>query len=210
MKYLFLDTSANRIVVAILEDEKILFYFEDSNDTKLSERIMPIINDAFLKSNLKPIDINTIFVVNGPGSFTGIRVGVTIAKTIAWALKIKVVPISELELMATTTFTGDYIVPLIDARRDYVYAGMYDNTLTNIMKDSHILITDLMNKLPSDKNIVFTSYDNFNFETIKTKYDIIKVINKHVNDEGINPHKLNPNYLKLTEAEEKLINDKRD
>lgn len=208
MKYLFLDTSANRIVVAILEDENILFYFEDSNDNKLSERIMPIISDAFSQVKLKPNDIDTIFVVNGPGSFTGIRVGVTIAKTIGWALKIKVVPISELELMATTHFDGDYIVPLIDARRDYVYAGVYDSSLTNIVKDSHILIADLMDLLPSDKNIVFTSFDEFDFDTIKTKYDIIKIINNHLNDEGVNPHKLNPNYLKLTEAEEKLINDK--
>ena len=210
MKYLFLDTSASRIVVAILEDKRILFYFEDTNDNKLSERIMPIINDAFSQTKLKPNDINTIFVVNGPGSFTGIRVGVTIAKIMAWALKIKVIPISELEFMATTSFDGDYIVSLIDARRDYVYAGVYDHNLNSIIKDSHILLDYLMDRLPDDKEIIFTSHDDFDFNTIKTKYDIKKIIDKHLNDEGINPHELNPNYLKLTEAEEKLINDKNN
>lgn len=210
MKYLFLDTSANRIVVAILEGEKILFYFEDTNDTNLSKRIMPIINDAFSKAMINPSDIDSIFVVNGPGSFTGIRVGVTIAKIMAWSLNIRVIPISELEFMATTSFDGDYIVPLVDARRDYVYAGVYDNDLNIVISDSHILLTDLMNKIPRDKKIVFTSYDKFNLETVNTKYNILKIVNKHLSDTGINPHKLNPNYLKLTEAEEKLINDKNN
>ena len=50
----------------------------------------------------------------------------------------------------------------------------------------------------------FISYDNFDFVTMKPNIDILKVIKKHLNDVPVNPHKLNPNYLKLTEAEENL------
>ena len=203
MKYLFINTSTKKLVISIIVDNEIKFNYVDDNNNDLSSRIMPIIDDAFKSTNLKPEDIDTIFVTNGPGSFTGIRIGLTIAKVMAWGLKIKVVSISSLELMASIDTDKDYIAPLIDARRDYVFAGLYDKNLNSIIEDRHILLEEFKS-LVKDKDLVYVSHDEFDFDVVNNSYDILKVINKHINDEGVNPHALNPNYLKLTEAEEKL------
>ena len=106
--------------------------------------------------------------------------------------------------MATTKVTEDYIVPVIDARRDYVYAGIYNEHLDNIMKDTYIGIDDLMQGLQG-KSYKIVSYDEFEqLETINPELNVLKVVEKHKNDNGTNPHSLNPNYLKLTEAEMNL------
>ena len=127
------------------------------------------------------------------------------AKTIAWALKKDIIPISSLELMATTNTSKKYIIPMIDARRSNVFSGIYDTEL-NCIKEDKLISLDELKKLNEDYE--FISYDNINLDVIRPNIDVLKVINKHINDRGINPHNLNPNYLKLTEAEEnKLKND---
>jgi len=201
---LIIDTCNSNLTVALVNNNHIISMYSEQVKTDLSTRIFPVIQDIFVQANLKPDDIDTIFVATGPGSFTGIRIGVTVAKTYAWALKKKIIPFSSLELMATTKVEEDYIVPVIDARRDYVYAGIYNEHLDNIMNDLYINKADLMNKL-GGISYHFISYDEFSdIETDSPKINILKLIEKHKNDVGINPHKVNPNYLKLTEAEMNL------
>lgn len=195
MKYLFIDSATANLVVAIIIDDEIKYIFNQEAGKDMSSIIMPVINEAFTTTGIKPKEIDKIFAVNGPGSFTGIRVGLTFAKTMAWSLKIPVVPISSLELIASATPDNNNIA-LIDARRGYVYAGGYDKDLNNTYEDKHILLKDIKEKG------TFISYDNL--ESIKPEIDVLKVVKKHEKDEGINPHKLNPKYLKLTEAEENL------
>ncbi len=203
MKSLLINTSTKRLIVGIVEDDKVLYEYNDINSNELSSKIMPIIDEVFTKTNLKPVDIDTIFVTNGPGSFTGIRIGLTIAKVMAWSLKIKVVPISSLELMSSGNYNSDYILPLMDARRDNVFGALYDRNLNPVIEDSFISYEEMINKANDKvKNYTIVSHD-LKFE--EPKYDIVKVIKKHINDDGINPHRLNPNYLKMTEAEENLI-----
>lgn len=203
MKSLFINTSTRKIVIAIAVDNEIKYLYNDFNNEDISNKLMPIIDEAFKKVNIKPKDIDMIFVTNGPGSFTGIRIGLTVAKIMAWGLKIKVVPISSLELMATTKTNKKYIVPLIDARKGYVYAGLYDEKLNSIIKDSYVLLDDFRKEI-ENKDVYYVSDDELDFDVNETNYDILKIIEKHKDDNGINPHKLNPNYLKNTEAEEKL------
>ena len=204
MKILLIDTANSFVTVSIIENEKLLYYFHEQIISDMASKIIPIIDDAFNKVNFKLEDIDKIFVCNGPGSFTGIRVGVTVAKTIAWALKKEIVPISSLELMATTNTTKKYLVPMIDARRGNVFGAIYDKKLDCIKKDKLININELINNLNSDYE--FISYDNISQkDVIKPNIDVIKIVNKHKNDKGINPHNLNPNYLKLTEAEENKL-----
>ncbi len=202
MKYLFVNSATTNLVVAIIIDGKITYLYNENDGNDTSAKIMPIIEEAFLKSNIRPQDIDKIFAVNGPGSFTGIRVGLTVAKVMAYALNIPVVPISSLEVMASG-FDED-VVALIDARRGYVFAGGYDKDLNSTYKDSYVLFEK--NKF----NGKLISFDNFSFETFKPKLDLFKIILKHENDDGVNPHVLNPNYLKLTEAEEKRLYDGRN
>ena len=198
MKYLLIDTSSSNVTVSIIENKNILYNYQEKITSDMSSKIMPIIDEGFKNINFSLNDIDKIFVVNGPGSFTGIRVGVTIAKTIAWALKKEIVPISSLELIATTPINDkEYLVPMIDARRGNVFAGVYDKDLNCVKKDILINIEEMLKELNFNYEIL--SYDNPN---------VIKIIEKHENDKVVNPHNLNPNYLKLTEAEEnKLKND---
>lgn len=201
MRSLLIDTTTSFVTVSIISDNKILYKYHDKILADMSSKIIPIIDEGFRNVEFTINDIDKIFVVNGPGSFTGIRVGVTVAKTIAWALKKDIVSLSSLELMATTNTTKKYLVPMIDARRGNVFAGIYDTDLNCIKNDSLINLDELLKDL--DSNYELVSYDNLNLvNTIIPKINIEKIISKHLNDKSINPHNLNPNYLKLTEAEE--------
>lgn len=208
MKYLLIDTSSSNVTVSIIENKNILYNYQEKITSDMSSKIMPIIDEGFKNINFSLNDIDKIFVVNGPGSFTGIRVGVTIAKTIAWALKKEIVPISSLELIATTPINDkEYLVPMIDARRGNVFAGVYDKDLNCVKKDILINIEEMLKELNFNYEIL--SYDKLSVDNVITPNpNVIKIIEKHENDKVVNPHNLNPNYLKLTEAEEnKLKND---
>ena len=100
MNYLFLDTCSSRVIISFIKDNKIIFNVNEKNDNNLSSKLMVLIDDSFKKNNIKPTDIHKIFVASGPGSFTGIRCGVTVAKTLAFLLSVPIVGISELEVMA--------------------------------------------------------------------------------------------------------------
>lgn len=199
MIYLFIDTSTNHLCVSILNNEKELYRFNEIIEKDMASQILPAINDALKQVNINLNDIDKIFVVNGPGSFTGIRVGVTVAKTIAWCLKKEIIPISSLEVLATTQVTTKYCIPMIDARRGNVFAGIYDEHLNIIEKDKLVNKDNLL--IDKDSNYTIISYD---FDEIKPSINPMKIIIKHRQDKSINPHYLIPSYLKMTEAEENL------
>jgi tRNA threonylcarbamoyladenosine biosynthesis protein TsaB len=166
----------------------------------------------FLVKNISIDDIGKIICVNGPGSFTGIRIGLTIAKTLAWAKNIPIIPISSLEAMALSSDGNyNYVVPAIDARRDYLYASIYDNEngcfIMNekyISKETlEIAIKNLAGK------ITYISNDILDVEYDVQPYDpkIDKIVFYAKNREPVNPHSIDANYLKLTEAEEKKLNE---
>lgn len=207
MKSLFIDTSSCFVTIAIIENSKELFCFKDCIENDMSSKILPIIREGFSKLKFDLKDLDKIYVVNGPGSFTGIRIGVAIAKTIAWGFNIDVIPISSLEYLATSNKNSKFCIPMIDARRCNVFAGIYDKDLNLIMEDQLINKDILLEN--KDKNYFLVSNDFCEYNKPITSVE--KIINKHKNDLSINPHNLNPRYLKLTEAEEKLINnDKRN
>ena len=201
MRYLFINSATANLVVAILIDGKITYLYDNNDDKDTSSKIMPVIDEAFMVSKIAPNEIDKIFVVNGPGSFTGIRVGLTVAKVMGYSFNIPVIPISSLEFMCSG-FDYD-VMGLIDSSRGYVYAGGYDKDLNSIYKDSYILFDDINSKFK------YVSYDKFDFEVLKPKFDLLKIIKKHEDDSLLNVHSINTNYLKLTEAEEKRLNDKR-
>lgn len=206
MKSLLIDTTTSNVTVSILDNLNVLSEYHKNITLDIASKIITIIDECLINSGLKIDDIDRIYVVNGPGSFTGIRVGVTIAKTISWSLKKDIVPLSSLELLATTATNKKYIIPIIDARRGNVFAGIYDKELNCIKKDCLINLSKLLDD--KDSNYEFVSYDMLKDNFIEPKINVSKIVEKHLNDSSINPHNLNPNYLKLTEAEEnKLKND---
>ena len=196
---LFIDTSISFPTISIIKDDVLLYNFHEEIKLDMSSKILSIIHEGLKEQNISINSIDKIFVVNGPGSFTGVRIGVTIAKTIAWALKKVIIPISSLEYMATTETNKKYLIPMIDARRDNVFAGIYDNNLNCINSDKLINIEELLEDKKEEYELL--SYDKID-ATIIPNPNVIKIIKKHINDKGVNPHSLKPNYLKLTEAEE--------
>ena len=135
---LFLDTCTSHLLLGIYKDKKQILWKDEEVHNDLSSKTLPLIKNSLDELGISITDLDEIYVVNGPGSFTGIRVGVTIAKTIAWALNIKIYSVSELELLATTKVDTNYIIPMIDARRGYVYGGIYDKDGNSIVNDQYI------------------------------------------------------------------------
>lgn len=208
MKNLFIDTASNKVIVAVFDDNNIINVYDEENGHDLSTRIFSIIDKVLKGANVVPSELDTIYVVNGPGSFTGVRIGVTIAKTMAWSLNKKIITLSELELMATTKTDADYVVALIDARRDASFAGVYDKKGDIYLTDRYINNDDLIKILPFGKEIDYVSYDEYSkFDARKPEVEIMRIVERHKNDELINPHAVKPEYLKLTEAEENLLKD---
>lgn len=198
MKYLFIDTCTSNLIISLIIDNKIVGYYNNKIDKGMSNYVLKEIEKQFNENGINPRDIDTIFVTTGPGSFTGIRVGLSIAKVYAWGLNIKVVPLSSLEVISSSL--DENVVSIIDARRDTVFLGVYDSNLNNIIEDKYCSIEEL--KKYDYKIVSYDSFDSIN--TIFPNINVLKIVEKHKNDKGINPHMLNPNYLKKTEAEEKL------
>ena len=149
----------------------------------MSNIIMTKIEKCFEEAGLKPNDIDQIIVAIGPGSYTGIRIGVTIAKTMAWALNKKIIPISSLEFMISGYEEEKLLVPYIDARREAVFTGVYNKNLDQFLDDQYITIEKLIEYLKG-KDYIFVGDDN----TIKCTSPLVnfqKIINKHQNDTGV-------------------------
>ena len=204
---LFIDTCHHNLIVGVYKDTEELILMHEDNDNHLSERLLPLIEKAMNSINLDINNVDNIVVANGPGSFTGVRIGVTVAKTLAYSLGCPIHTVSELLVMSSGNYTTKYVVPLIDARRDAVYGAMYSNNEV-IINDTYIPFNDLLNEIKTKislDDITFVSYEDF--EDIKVeipKIDLTPIIKNNLASEGTLCHLVNPNYLKKTEAEEKL------
>ena len=206
---LFLNTCSNYLNIAILKNNKIVKEKNLELKKDLSALALHEIKKLIEEVKLTPKDIDEIYCVNGPGSFTGIRVGVTISKIFAWSLNKKLYKLSNLYVMANSQ-KADYIIPLIDARRGYVFAGIYDKNYNNVIEDQYISLDNLLEKTKELKGkAVYVSNDTFKFKTKKYKPNLKRLF-KNIKKEEANPFDFVPNYLKKTEAEENLNNDKRN
>lgn len=206
MKILYVDTSSNYLYSGIVIDDSIKCEIKEELGKDLSKVALPKIIKLFDEASITPQDLDKIMVVIGPGSFTGVRIGVTIAKTIAWSLDIPIVPVSGLTAMALSNPMSDnYSMPLIDARRGYVYGALYDKDMNSVVEDTHIELEELKNKVKNNQPItVITNNDiEISYDVVKYNPDILKIVNYFKGREGVNPHLVNPIYLKKTEAEEK-------
>lgn len=205
MRILYIDTSSSYLYTGIVCDGKLISEVQENLQLDLSKLALPKIAEMFSENNLKPNDIDKIIVVNGPGSFTGIRVGLTIAKVYAWSLNIPIIPITSLEAMACSCEEDRMLVPIIDARRGYVYGAIYKDD-EEILKPQHIKLEILMEYL-KDNNYVFITKDDITLDGDKCSYkpNILKIVNKFCQKKALNPHGVNPEYLKLTEAEESRL-----
>ena len=207
MKILYIDTSSNYLYTSIVDKDKLIGEIKKDYGQSLSEVALPEIASIFNNNNISPKEIDKIIVVNGPGSFTGIRIGITIGKVYAWSLNIPITTIYSLEAMAISSKNKIIHVPIINARRGFVYAAIYDEDFKEILKPQHLKIDKLKEELNKISKYEIISNDEFeDFESIQSySPDMLKIVKFFEKKESINPHLVNPEYLKLTEAEESKL-----
>ena len=136
MKILALDTTGNVSSVALIDDEKLIGEYTINYKMTHSQTIMPMIDEIVKMTELDLKDIDYIACSQGPGSFTGLRIGAATAKGLALGLNKKIVPVPTLDALAYNIFETDKIIcPIMDARRSQVYTALYmwnDGVLENI------------------------------------------------------------------------------
>lgn len=126
MKILALDTSSNVASVALVCDSLLIGEYTINHKKTHSQSLMPLIRDMLNATQTDISDIDAFAASVGPGSFTGLRIGLATVKGLAHACKKPVAGVSTLEAMAyNLPYCSDYIVPILDARRDQVYTAVY-------------------------------------------------------------------------------------
>lgn len=150
MKVLAIDTSNQPMSIALVEDKELKATTTLNTVLNHSIYVLPTIDELFKRVGWEPTDVDRIVVAKGPGSYTGIRIAVTTAKTLAMTLKKKLVGVSSLKVLASNLppISDQLIVPFMDARRGNVFAGIYqydsDQNLQTVAADQHMLFNDLL------------------------------------------------------------------
>lgn len=127
MKVLGIDTSNLVMSLAVIENDKLLGEYSTNLKKNHSIRLMPAISYLLDELEIDPQELEGIAVAQGPGSYTGVRIGVTTAKSMAWSLGIPLVGVSSLEVVAGNGASFDGLVsPLFDARRGQVYTALFE------------------------------------------------------------------------------------
>src|SRR5699024_8942417 len=184
-------------------------------------RVMRAIHQLMCHAKTKPEELGEIVVTEGPGSYTGTRIGITTAKTLAWALDIPIKTVYSLKLIASSNsgvFNG-LVCPFIDARRGMVYTGLYRNVDGELVKEKeevNILFASWLDMLQEiNEPVLFLSND---IDIYKQQIDeacnnavIQKSFNQQIHPSHLfmlanydlekSVHEIVPNYLRRTEAE---------
>ena len=154
MKILALETSAKAVSAAVSEDGKILCSGYQDTGLTHSRTLMPIVEHILKNTGLTVADMDAIAVAAGPGSFTGIRIGVAAAKGLAFAADKPAVGVSTLAAMArNVAFCDGLVICAMDARRQQVYNALFeakDGQLTRLTPDRAIALEELAEELRSD------------------------------------------------------------
>lgn len=228
MKILAIDTSTLVMGVSVVEDNKVLGEFITNNAKKHSVRLMPAIVQLFQDLDLTFEQIDLVAVSAGPGSYTGIRIGVATAKTLAWANQLPLYGISTLSVLAENArFFDGLVVPMLDARRDRVYTGVYqwDKDEFTIQLTPQVMpVVDLLDQLAIQQQPVLFLGDDV--KQFKEKiYQVLQqqaifgtpaenipkpsqlgylAWRKWIRKEEPETEDFTPDYLQLTQAEKNL------
>jgi len=211
----------------VMEDDKLIGEYSLNHNMSHSEKLVPMVKEVMDNLNLKIDDIDLFGVAKGPGSFTGLRIGLATIKGFAHITNKPVVGVSTLEALAYNLPFNDIIVPMIDARRQRIYTGIYTwegENLKTIMGPCILEIDQLLNKLSDgyddivvngDGSIVFKEMieeilkDKVRFSTIGQNMSRASSICelalcKYKNNKIDNYFTLAPEYLIETQAQREL------
>lgn len=169
-----IDTSASFCSVALSKDGEITLGFESSNKMDHSSSAAPFVEKCitFIKEQNEKLD--AVSVTAGPGSYTGLRIGLSLAKGIAFGMDIPLITLSSLQVMAVRAIFSDadfsgteMIVPMIDARRMEVFTGVYDSRLNPIYPEMPLILDEnSFQNLQSAERVIFIGDGSEKFKSL--------------------------------------------
>lgn len=227
MKVLGIDTSTLMTTCGVIDQERLLGEYSLSQDMSHSEKLVPMIKEVLDSLDLNVNDIDVFGVSIGPGSFTGLRIGIATVKAFAHLSNKPIVGVSTLEALAYNLPFNNIIVPMIDARRDRVYTGIYTwvgQSIKPIMEPCILEVKELLDILNRDYDDVVVNGDGSIFykdvimETLKDKVRFATIgqnmckassicelaLIKYKNNEVDDFYTLAPEYLLETQAQREL------
>lgn len=217
MKILSIDTSSSNCATALLEDDKLIDENSLNNGLTHSENLMPLIDELLKKNNIELKDIDLISVSIGPGSFTGIRIGIASIKAMAEVYNIKIASVTSLETLARLDESDKNKICLIDAKNNQVYFGVFDkeyNLVEEYRADDIENLIDIMKKY--DNSIAIGNGAILHKELLENNIKGIEVLEnclqiaentgkigykKFLNSTLENADTITPFYLRKSQAE---------
>ncbi len=187
MYTLYIDTHSNQIVIILYQNEKVKIKKELNSNYDHSINTIPTIIEVLKEAQIEIEQLNEIVVVNGPGSFTGVRIGVTIAKTLAFTLNIPIKAISSLYIKAVS-FPHEKI-KIVEREKNGVFVGTFNS--------KNELIGEYKYLKNSEYDLI-TSEEEYK-ENVPIDYE--KIIENIHTISSQNPHGVNPLYVKKIEVE---------
>ena len=233
MKILAFETSAKAASVALTDGGKLLAESYQNTGMTHSQTLMVMAQDLLKTCGLTPKDVDAVAVAAGPGSFTGVRIGVAAAKGFAWGGELPCYGVSTLEAMARSLGAWQgYIVPAMDARRSQVYTAIFHvekGVLSRVEEDMAISLQELGEKIKNYEESIFLVGDGaiLCYNTLLEKVPTlilppeqrmhqraagVALAAQVMADAGIpgNGAELIPNYLRLSQAErERMTRENR-
>ena len=227
MKILAVDTSATAASVAVAEENKLIGEFSINTALTHSQTLMPMVDELLKNTGLSVNDIDAVAVNAGPGSFTGVRIGVAAVKGIAFPKNLPCVSVSTLESMAYNLLGYDCVVcSVMDARCSQVYNALFKvngYTVTQMTDDRALSLTDLKLELQNIRekivlvgdgavlcskfldseleNVMLAPFNNRIQTASSVAYAAFEKIN---NGETLTADELMPVYLRLPQAQREL------
>ena len=226
MKILALETSAKSVSCAVTEDGAILASAYQCTGLTHSRTLMPMVEDLLRNADLTLGDIDRIAVAAGPGSFTGLRIGIAAVKGLAWAADKPCCAVSTLEAMAQNVrHTDGLIIGAMDARRNQIYNALFEanrGALTRLCADRAIGLDELCEQLKGDsrRKIVLGDGGKLCFDYLTSHgidctlasaqllyQNAVGVALAAEQYEAVSAQELSPVYLRPAQAE-RLCNEK--
>ena len=144
---LHIETSTDVCSVAVSEDSQVIFQQEDHSGPNHAERLGTMVDEALSFTDNHAIPFDAVAVSGGPGSYTGLRIGVSMAKGICYGRDLKLIAVPTLELLCVPVLLREIpeedalLCPMLDARRMEVYAGIYDRALKPVREIRADIVT---------------------------------------------------------------------
>ena len=222
------ESSAKAASVALLRDGKLVSQYSQCSGLTHSRTLLPMAEDMLKNAEMSLKDVDCFAVAHGPGSFTGIRIGVSTVKGLAWASDKPCVGVSTLEAMAWHGLSaGGYVCPVMDARRSQVYNALFlaeGGKLTRITEDRAIALTDLAEEIKKLPKPIFLVGDGsiLCYNSLRDEVPGLVLPPEHrmhqsacgvalAAEQAIsaglpgNAGELKPNYLRLSQAERERL-----